>query len=679
MSSTLTRESLEQITTDVRGRGRRPLLEQAQPQQRAAILIASALAGDPPTASEMSQVFDACPPELLASLVIATRGERAATLVELVERRRMSPEHEGYALLFASLLVANGEPAPPKLLPVLRKRLLAEVGVEATLALCAAANLTTDPECHKLERDLVPWAPVGSVKKLVADTKRRFADGDPRLALPEKAEGTVISGFTARRVAPKVGRNDPCPCNSGKKYKKCCETKDAARAQDPSPVPGMTRAEWISAGAPNMSVDDVDALGADDFGKVDPARSPTDALIRLLSVILAADRFELVGAVLDELAKRPSLPKGDSLEVLTNDAIVEALRSGASHAAEELAARLPDPTKLPLDLRLSLQFAKLPCLAELEQVARKTLEDPSSEECVALPYALLDHAPALGVLISLGSLSHVSAEEGRTLLDEVEEARVRAGLPGETAGWDILEGFQKLDDEVAEDERQRKQLDAARVEAERQLFDAERRARVAEEKIASLESKLVTADAHISELRGRSDTDLARMLEEELDAKRRLETKNAELRTLVADGVRERGDLCKRIAELEAARAAAPAPPSSRDSVEISSAPISEEEPVSGSVMAPRGLHVPAFDVGALASMKRLPKHVAEDALAVAAALGSGKGWHNVKQMQDIAPPLFSVRLGIHHRMLFRVEADQLSVCDVLPRESLDSQLKRYR
>ena len=24
------------------------------------------------------------------------------------------------------------------------------------------------------------------------------------------------------RVAPKVGRNEPCPCGSGKKYKKCC-------------------------------------------------------------------------------------------------------------------------------------------------------------------------------------------------------------------------------------------------------------------------------------------------------------------------------------------------------------------------------------------------------------------------------------------------------------------------
>jgi uncharacterized protein YecA (UPF0149 family) len=24
------------------------------------------------------------------------------------------------------------------------------------------------------------------------------------------------------RPDPKIGRNDPCPCGSGKKYKKCC-------------------------------------------------------------------------------------------------------------------------------------------------------------------------------------------------------------------------------------------------------------------------------------------------------------------------------------------------------------------------------------------------------------------------------------------------------------------------
>lgn len=27
---------------------------------------------------------------------------------------------------------------------------------------------------------------------------------------------------TFRRTLPKIGRNDPCPCGSGKKFKQCC-------------------------------------------------------------------------------------------------------------------------------------------------------------------------------------------------------------------------------------------------------------------------------------------------------------------------------------------------------------------------------------------------------------------------------------------------------------------------
>ena len=35
------------------------------------------------------------------------------------------------------------------------------------------------------------------------------------LYLEQKKSGTVVKG-------EKIGRNDPCPCGSGKKYKKCC-------------------------------------------------------------------------------------------------------------------------------------------------------------------------------------------------------------------------------------------------------------------------------------------------------------------------------------------------------------------------------------------------------------------------------------------------------------------------
>ena len=49
------------------------------------------------------------------------------------------------------------------------------------------------------------------------------------IATFEKINGEWIfmNGITpkpkqARRESPKIGRNEPCPCGSGKKYKKCC-------------------------------------------------------------------------------------------------------------------------------------------------------------------------------------------------------------------------------------------------------------------------------------------------------------------------------------------------------------------------------------------------------------------------------------------------------------------------
>jgi hypothetical protein len=52
----------------------------------------------------------------------------------------------------------------------------------------------------------------------------------PRDTLSGRTPSEALSGGrlfpqkveTFRREAPKVGRNDPCPCGSGRKYKKCC-------------------------------------------------------------------------------------------------------------------------------------------------------------------------------------------------------------------------------------------------------------------------------------------------------------------------------------------------------------------------------------------------------------------------------------------------------------------------
>jgi hypothetical protein len=40
--------------------------------------------------------------------------------------------------------------------------------------------------------------------------------------LTDKYDDELPVQQTVRRDGPKIGRNDPCPCGSGKKYKKCC-------------------------------------------------------------------------------------------------------------------------------------------------------------------------------------------------------------------------------------------------------------------------------------------------------------------------------------------------------------------------------------------------------------------------------------------------------------------------
>jgi preprotein translocase subunit SecA len=83
-----------------------------------------------------------------------------------------------------------------------------------------------------------------SLEEMVRDIRDRFRRGEPDWSDPDAADeeddwtGDAagsdawdaldvvepppgVTG-TIRRDAPKVGRNDPCPCGSGKKYKKCC-------------------------------------------------------------------------------------------------------------------------------------------------------------------------------------------------------------------------------------------------------------------------------------------------------------------------------------------------------------------------------------------------------------------------------------------------------------------------
>ena len=49
-----------------------------------------------------------------------------------------------------------------------------------------------------------------------------------------------------------IGRNDPCPCGSGKKYKKCCLSKECDRQQAEESVSTESARQDSAQGAFNL-------------------------------------------------------------------------------------------------------------------------------------------------------------------------------------------------------------------------------------------------------------------------------------------------------------------------------------------------------------------------------------------------------------------------------------------
>jgi uncharacterized protein YecA (UPF0149 family) len=66
---------------------------------------------------------------------------------------------------------------------------------------------------------------------LTEEQKRKAARVDE---LASRYRSKLNAAMDAPRLAPvrrrKVGRNEPCPCGSGKKYKKCHEAEDEGRS-----------------------------------------------------------------------------------------------------------------------------------------------------------------------------------------------------------------------------------------------------------------------------------------------------------------------------------------------------------------------------------------------------------------------------------------------------------------
>ena len=91
----------------------------------------------------------------------------------------------------------------------------------------AAAAVTSRRKIRRGRSPRFPWTPARAQRAAAQSSIQDFTRNIQRKKEREMAELQFVGGGTSTAQQPvvkgqKVGRNDPCPCGSGKKYKKCC-------------------------------------------------------------------------------------------------------------------------------------------------------------------------------------------------------------------------------------------------------------------------------------------------------------------------------------------------------------------------------------------------------------------------------------------------------------------------
>jgi hypothetical protein len=651
------RAGIRELSRSAPAEARRTALEAslAASDERAALALAFSLAseGALPVALAMSILPDVEEPALSAFLLAGSAGDRLAMLGRLIDEELLTEETEACLLRIATARLDLASPLSSAWLVRVRRQArrlptLAHTATGAHLEVALAgftepvvAELSARDEKREFDRAEVD-----------TDEVLRVWDGGLDAALGEEEAPRLVATVTVRSEGPKVGRNDPCPCGSGKKFKKCHALEKS------SEVRGA-----IDAAA--LTPHDLAFLRMADLAALDPTKLKRRTLDAAVGRAITYRRWALaekLAAVLDG----PDATDG-RLSVALG-----AIDAGRSDVADRLV--LSWPGELPKELVTHRELSQIaPTLASLSDRAAAMLLDPSAP-LFELGLGLLHRAPGLGVPFARGLIADLPVEDGDALVEEIERARDLLGLtPGDPA-----EEFVKVLDEHDAQRAATAKAEHAVVQERDGLRatlarkDEELSARQAE--VIGLSMRLEEAEEELGRLsaQGSRVEERPRTASEGESDKKKWSARVEELKALVQEGNKERAALRRQITELTEELEARP-----RDEAAL---PEPEPESEGDHDASPRAPVVPVFSKAAAAALPDLPLRIRRQAVELSGTLAAGDpaAWRNVKQMEGVLK-VWSARLGIHHRLLFRAHDSELEVLDVVTREDLLKSLERWR
>jgi hypothetical protein len=150
------------------------------------------------------------------------------------------------------------------------------------------------------------------------------------------------------------GRNDPCHCGSGKKYKKCCLAKDEEARQAPKPEHAAPVSDFKS--------------GKEDKSRrkeIDPHIEACNARLRDFEASEYEGKFNIFNRTLDDSELMDGEMAFEMLQDLYSAAVKHGERNRFDAAVESLRKRLPGI--------YSAEEPLFPKMADRQCVSRRSL------------------------------------------------------------------------------------------------------------------------------------------------------------------------------------------------------------------------------------------------------------------------------------------------------------------
>lgn len=630
---------------------------------------------------------------LLASLAGAMRGDVMDAILDALEHTTLTQEMRAMGLFVAAAWWRTNhqdEPFPPGLIAVARSLgRNKELRSEPAALLLSIAGLTGDDALLSIAGTFVSKKTAAQFTRgrSLAETAKDYGDRlaasifMPVLSLVPAEEPDVIGGsYTVRRSVARISRNELCPCGSGRKYKRCCEAADRKRLRLSSEVAGKTQAEVRADPEQYLTYERLDGALPADIARFDPLKIAPDLVplyLRLLSTYRYCDR---VTEAFEQIGWSPRLNEEWELAIfmITHQRRRDLLdRMIALHGSPAAAVAAIDA-----GARLLLtENDPAATVRVLEEIAVEVLRTEDRDTLHGIAFNLLyGQQSALSVLIARSVIPLIEKRDALSLVDGSLEVRDRLNLPPDDPFEEIVE--KRYDEETESHGKDAAALRAALERLEAKADEVRRlneslhalREDIAHREKASpaAETSGTTNPIAASTTTGGPAPGDAQVL---ADLRQKVALLKSELKERHAERSMLRHDLEKAHTDFETLREKqrSIAPPSE------SAGAANEEENfvLAGSIEGHQPLRTIEFPRKFNETLQDHPRAVGRGALALLGRLAAGESaaFHGVVRLKAL-PDVFRARIGIDHRLLFRLLADRVQVVDLINRQDLERRIK---